>query len=139
MDRYADKRKKKKQPEQSVPRPPPKRIPPPRPPPKRIPPPMPPPKRIPQPPVQRMPTNYNYDKRKLDMMRQQIRSNNQIKDAQMEQIKRKNMEMQQVQLQQRQQQIQIQQRQTEQRQMANARIAQMNEQNVRVSGAPRRP
>jgi hypothetical protein len=77
-------------------------------------------------------------KEKMEMMRRQVRSQNQIKDAQMEQVKRKNMEIQR-QIQQRQIEQRQPQIQTEQRQMANARIAQTNEHNMRVSGGAKRP
>ena len=78
MDREKDlerKKKKKKQEEaynkSKVMRAPVARKAPPvyRPPPRRIPPPM---------PVPRMPTNYNLNKQKMEMMRRQIRSDNQI-------------------------------------------------------------
>ena len=129
MDRDADKRKKKKKQEKnqersvvSVKRPVARQAPPVyTPPPRRIPPPM---------PVPRMPTNYNLNKQKMEMMRRQIISQNKVRDAQSmkRMMMEKNMEIQRQ-----------QQRQSEQRQMANARIAQMNEHNMRVSGGAKRP
>lgn len=130
MDREKDlerKKKKKKQEEaynkSKVMRAPVARKAPPvyRPPPRRIPPPM---------PVPRMPTNYNLNKQKMEMMRRQIRSDNQIRDAQA--MKRMLIEKNNEILRQRQ-------GQSGQRQMSNARIAQTNEHNIRVSGGARRP
>ena len=118
MDRDPDKRKKKKKQERPVARQAPPVY---RPPPRRIPPPM---------PVPRMPTNYNLNKQKMEMMRRQIRSDNQIRDAQA--MKRMMMEKNMEILRQRQVQ-------SGQRQMSNARIAQTNEHNIRVSGGARRP
>ena len=123
MDREDDKRKKKKKQEKkqegsvvSVKRPVARQAPP-----QYKPPPM---------PVPRMPTNYNLNKQKMEMMRRQIISQNKVRDAQSmkRMMMEKNMEIQRQ-----------QQRQAEQRQMANARIAQMNEHNMRVSGGAKRP
>ena len=120
MDRDADKKKKKKMQEDiytksKVMRAPPQRKAPP------------------------MPPNFRMGKEKMEMMRRQVRSQNQIKDAQMEQVKRKNMEIQaqnQMMQMQRQNQMMQMQRQNQmmqiQRQNQARDLEQMNEQNMRV-------
>jgi hypothetical protein len=111
MDRDADKKKKKKMQEDvytksKVMRAPPQRKAPP------------------------MPPNFRMGKEKIEMMRRQVRSQNQIKDSQMEQVKRKNMEIQaQNQMMQMQRQNQMMQIQ---RQNQARDLGQMNEQNMRV-------
>lgn len=68
-----------------------------------------------------IPTNFTMDKQKMEMVRRKIRSQNQIKDAQMEMVRQKNMEIQ------RQNQMMQIQRQNQMRD-----LRQMNEQNMRV-------